>query len=231
MTPSIKDLFRSNRFEKRYEIINYFIKSRDFKRYLEVGTSSGKCIARIKCAGKEGVDPMPRGQGDDWKLHKMTSDDFFASNQDKYNLIFVDGLHTSDQVIKDIFNSLRCLEPKGVILVHDCNPLTEAAQRKDPGEAGQKAWNGDVWKAVAYIRKHVPRVFCHVIARDQGIGLVVPRDYNDIPDFKTELEAQAMPYMESLSWEDLVKDRNGTLGLINSREEMEELLSGLGVGI
>ena len=52
----------------------------------------------------------------------MTSDEFFKKNRQNFDIIFLDGLHTYEQTIKDIDNGLRFLNTSGVILVHDCLP-------------------------------------------------------------------------------------------------------------
>ena len=53
----------------------------------------------------------------------MTSDNYFFNNKNNlFDLIFLDGLHTYEQTIKDIFNSLKTLKKNGVIIVHDCLP-------------------------------------------------------------------------------------------------------------
>jgi hypothetical protein len=206
---------------KRYEISSHLIRTRGLDSYLEIGTSTGKCIARVKCKRREGVDPNPRGEGKGWTLHRMTSDEFFAKNRDRFGVIFVDGLHHSDQALRDILNAVRCLEPGGVVLVHDCNPLTEEAQRRE--QCGG-TWNGDVWKAIAYIRKRVPGLSCRVIAADQGVGVIVPRG-SDIPCY-ADVEADAARFMESLTWEDLEGNREDMLGLVDGRDAGEELLRG-----
>ena len=58
------------------------------------------------------------------------SDDYFSSLDKtiKYDLIFIDGLHLEHQVDKDINNSLNHLSENGVIIIHDCNPITERRQ-------------------------------------------------------------------------------------------------------
>jgi len=60
----------------------------------------------VQSGRKTGVDPSPRRVLAEWEMHQMASDAFFAANTSKFDLIFIDGLHTSDQVIKDIFNAL-----------------------------------------------------------------------------------------------------------------------------
>ena len=52
----------------------------------------------------------------------MTSDEFFSQNKETFDLIFIDGLHIHEQVLKDIDNSLNVLNENGVILLHDCLP-------------------------------------------------------------------------------------------------------------
>ena len=53
---------------------------------------------------------------------RTTSDEFFKNNKEKFDLIFLDGLHTYHQTIKDINNSLRNLNSNGIIIIHDCLP-------------------------------------------------------------------------------------------------------------
>ena len=40
----------------------------------------------------------------------------------KFDIIFIDGLHEYDQVKKDIVNSLKFIDEKGFILIHDLLP-------------------------------------------------------------------------------------------------------------
>ena len=52
-------------------------------------------------------------------LHHQTSDDFFAVNKKKYDLIYVDGDHRYSQQIRDYTNSLKCLKENGILAGHD----------------------------------------------------------------------------------------------------------------
>ena len=45
----------------------------------------------------------------------MTSDEYFKKFKDKFDLIFIDGLHHYNQVEKDIYNSLEILNDKRII--------------------------------------------------------------------------------------------------------------------
>ena len=70
---------------------------------------------------------------------------FFKLKSDKYDLIFIDGLHTAEQVKKDFENALMVLSRDGFIVLHDCNPLKkEHTLVPRPSKTGH--WNGDVYK-------------------------------------------------------------------------------------
>lgn len=121
--------------------------------------------------------------------YKMTSDQFFeqiAPGLDKWDIIFIDGLHESHQVDKDIENSLRSLTPNGSIVIHDCNPQDEIRQRV-PRESRQ--WNGDVWKSVAKYRSQGGR--CVVIDTDEGLGWI-HRSLEPPEPFEVEYTYQAL---------------------------------------
>jgi hypothetical protein len=105
-------------------------------------------------------------------------------------------------------------------LLHDCNPPTEEVQVRDPGRAEGDKWNGDVWKAVAYVRRFEPGLFCRVIDLDQGVGVIIPRDYDRLPQLTEEVEKKAQEYFDGLSWTDLEQERGSLLGLIRGREDL-----------
>lgn len=125
----------------RYQIINELIKRHGYENYLEIGVERGLCITNINAKNKTSVDPDPQYP----VTHKMTSDEFFRQNKQVFDIVFIDGLHHSDQVDKDIDNSIRFLSTKGSIVLHDCNPIKEVMQRV-PRETVD--WNGDVWKSI-----------------------------------------------------------------------------------
>ena len=55
------------------------------------------------------------------RLHKykMTSNDFFQSNNNKFDFIYVDGDHSAEQVYLDIVNSWKVLNKNGFLLLDD----------------------------------------------------------------------------------------------------------------
>lgn len=150
---------------ERSAIIKHLIRTYDFKSYLEIGVRGRETLGQIDIPVVDGVDP--NGQGN----FTMTSDEFFESHCTRnYDLIFVDGLHLHEQVLKDVENGLTHLNDSGIIVLHDCLPEEEWHQLRE-GVSG-KPWNGDVWKAFADLRSNRADLRMYVIDTDWGCGVV-----------------------------------------------------------
>jgi hypothetical protein len=161
---------------KRWTLINYLIEQQGYVNYLEIGVNDAMCIRQIIAEHKDGVDPYPGsevGGGDFPEInYPISSDAFFELIKDhdiKYDIIFIDGLHDSIQVDKDIANSLRHLVPNGTIVMHDCNPPEYEIQLV-PRQTG--IWNGDVWKSIVKLRCTKPDLEINVVDTDWGVGIV-----------------------------------------------------------
>ena len=98
----------------RTEILNGLIELNDYQSYLEIGLGDGANFRHINCPVKIGVDPKPSING--LGIMKTTSDEFFSESKEKYDLIFIDGLHHSDQVERDIINGYKKLNKGGMLL-------------------------------------------------------------------------------------------------------------------
>ena len=152
--------FPSNYF--RWDLIQYLISKNKYSDYLEIGCDQDQLFSKIKIENKIGVDPYSGGNV------RKTSDDFFKDNKEKFDIVFIDGLHTYNQVKKDILNSLDCLKEGGIVLVHDCMPDSLSKQAVP---RYRMIWNGDVWKAIVDLRQREDlEIFtCEM---DQGIGVI-----------------------------------------------------------
>ena len=53
----------------------------------------------------------------------------FVDNRDKFDIIFIDGMHQADFVLRDFNNSIDCLI-NGFIFLDDVLPLNEREQHK-----------------------------------------------------------------------------------------------------
>ena len=130
----------------RCDIINYYIKSRNYTKYLEIGVEYGHLINNVICENKIGVDPKPKCSKDilDNYIVKTTSDEFFTmiDNNDKFDIIFIDGDHHYSQVAKDIHNALNHLTDNGIILLHDMYCEKESYMNFDNYAEG-KPYTGD----------------------------------------------------------------------------------------
>ena len=115
---------------------------------------------------------------------RMTSDDFFKKNNEKFDLIFLDGLHTHEQTIKDIDNSLEVLNNHGVVIIHDCLPK-KIWNQIVPRVYGH--WNGDVWKAIVHSRtyNHADTYTC---IADHGLGIIFKRKNRDPLELKKDFK-------------------------------------------
>lgn len=161
----------------RTELINYYLSKSESKNYLEIGVWLGNTFRDINANTKDSVDP------DLSKNPKfgMASDEFFGAFAStlgyKYDVIFIDGLHHTDQVDRDIANSLQVLNKGGVIILHDCNPQSEMRQRVPADfDIWEHGWNGDVWKSIYKFRKQNTHLHYNVfvIDSDEGLGVIIP---------------------------------------------------------
>ena len=53
------------------------------------------------------------------EVHRKTSDDFFLTNKNTFDLIYIDGNHLFEFVKRDIFNSLKFITEEGIIMLDD----------------------------------------------------------------------------------------------------------------
>ena len=146
----------------RWDLIEYLIKKNNYKNYLEIGCDKNQLFSKVNINNKIGVDPVSGGNV------RKTSDDFFKENKSNFDIVFIDGLHTYEQVKKDILNSVNCLLNEGIILVHDCMPDSLGKQAVP---RYKMQWNGDVWKAIVDLRQQ-ENLEIYTCEIDQGIGVI-----------------------------------------------------------
>ena len=128
----------------RTDLLNFLAGKYNLQNYLELGVQVPELnFDKIKCKYKSGVDPDHEAKA----TYQMTSDKFFKTwiYDETFDLIFIDGLHTAEQVQKDFENALKVISPNGFIVLHDCNPEKEEHTIVPrPTERGH--WNGDVYR-------------------------------------------------------------------------------------
>tara|TARA_B110000008_G_scaffold232406_1_gene235947 strand:+ start:519 stop:1196 length:678 start_codon:yes stop_codon:yes gene_type:complete len=154
----------------RWDLIKYLIEKNNYTNYLEIGCDQNQLFSKIIIKNKIGVDPVSGGN------IRKTSDQFFLENNDKFDIIFIDGLHTYKQVKKDILNSVKCLNQNGIILVHDCMPDSLGKQAVP---RYKMQWNGDVWKAIVDLRQN-SNLDIYTCEMDQGIGVITNKSNSSL---------------------------------------------------
>ena len=121
----------------RVQLLQHLVTTRNYKHYLEIGCDKNQVFDLIKVELKEGVDPNRGG------TQRMTSDAFFKKDNRTWDLIFIDGLHTYEQVARDFSNAFARLNSGGTIVIHDMLPTRASQAIALPTE---KYWVGDVWR-------------------------------------------------------------------------------------
>ena len=213
----------------RLKAIRLLMKHKNLKNYLEIGVFNGHIFFRIKSKFKIAVDPdftfdklrilgkiilNPLNIFN--KYFKKTSDHFFSNDaalllsNTKVDISLIDGMHEYDFSNRDVENVLEYLSKEGVIIMHDCNPLTKEAacsfeQWKQRDFEG--TWNGDVWKTILYLQCTRQDVQVFVLDCDHGLGFVT----------KTNEPSKLLPYtkeqIQALTYEDFDKNRNEFINL------------------
>lgn len=176
---------------KRSDIINLLIKKYQFKTYLEIGVQyPDNNFEKIIAPHKFSVDPFPVSD----VSFIGTSDEFFdkLSKDEKFDIVFIDGLHHSDQVLRDINNSLSHLTDHGIIICHDCLPSTEIMQQREDNGA---EWTGDVWKAIAELRVNTTDLEIFVVDCDYGCGII--KRGTNIPYLPSSKNYKTYAYFQS----------------------------------
>ena len=157
----------------------------------------------VFCSNKVGVDPQSGG------TIRETSDIYFANNKDKFDIIFIDGLHEYEQVKRDAVNALNSLNDGGWIAFHDFLPRDWKEQHVP---MVQGTWTGDVWK-LAFELIQSKDIDFKILEIDYGVCVMRPVATNaKIADLSDELSFRQFDYLHKnieklpiCSWEDGVR--------------------------
>jgi len=174
----------------RIHLIQALIDRRAYQSYLEIGCYLNECFSVVRCRRKVGVDPVCGG------TLKTTSDAFFSSNQERFDLIFIDGDHHHSQASRDLHHAIEALSEGGAIVMHDCNPHNEQYEGI--------TYCGTAWRAFAAARES-PNLRAAVFDFDHGVGVIF-REPNPNP-------IQIHKSLDELVYQDLVEHRSDWMNL------------------
>lgn len=171
------------------DILNRLVKKRGYKRFLEIGTfNRAHNFDKIQCQWKFCVDPDPVAKAN----FLGTSDEFFQSNYQMFDIVWIDGDHTKEQVRKDFENALRFLSEDGIICMHDCNPPTVETTCVPRGT--QREWCGSTYQFACSLHGYDGIYFC-TWPEDYGVTIV----WKDITKMGSETE--------EITWDKFDKNR------------------------
>lgn len=163
----------------------------DQPSYLEIGVNTGATFTKIKAARKVAVDPKflfdtkaERKREPHASFHEITSDAYFGTVIDpteRFDVIYLDGLHTFEQTLRDFTAALHYLTPTGVILIDDVAPVSYLASLPDRDNyfkvrthlgVTDKSWMGDVYRLVFFIQTFYQHLSYATIADNHGQAIV-----------------------------------------------------------
>lgn len=221
----------------RLSIINYLIEKNSYESYSELGVFIGYTLDGCVAKNKIGVDPQCGHYKGSNNIFCGTSDEFFAKlpEDKKFQIFFIDGLHESSQVDKDIQNSLKHLNPGGIIVLHDMNPPTELHTT-----TGDKYgnWNGDCYRSFLRLGGGFQPFIYYVIDTDWGVGIIKPITPIEDKDIHISLQGGVLDVSDldykraETDWDYFDKNRKDLLNLITpeeflKRESITTILPGI----
>jgi len=132
------------------------------KLYFEIGINTGSSMALANCPAI-GVDPdceLKVTLKAPTRVHRIKSDTFFASENMCQNLFkngidlsFIDGMHLAEFVVRDVFNTEKYMNERGVMVLDDIYPEQIEMSRR-PRDFN--AWCGDVYKIIPVLQEYRP---------------------------------------------------------------------------
>ena len=207
------------------ETLNYIIQKKNYNSYLEIGTEYGINFDNININFKECCDIDNSHY--DKITYSMSSDEMFAKmdiNQ-KYDIIFIDGMHDEEFVDRDIINSLKHLNPGGMVCVHDVIPYASELQVKYECFHGG-AWTGDVWKSITKLQNN--NLEFYTICNDEDFGLTVIKYKENpysliVPQYKSNIRYEYV-FNDTFSFDTCISKQGKYVLHCISEDEIDSVL-------
>ncbi|MGO8973335.1 MAG: glycosyltransferase 61 family protein [Steroidobacteraceae bacterium] len=182
------------RFEVIQAVVNLFTDA----TYLEIGVNQGVTFHQVRAPHQVAVDPrflfdVERAlkENPHCRYYEITSDKFFrlAGEQALFDVIFLDGLHTFEQTLRDLLNSLDHLNDDGVIIIDDVHPVSYSSSLRNEAEAlmvkrlvsheSDGAWMGDVYRLVFFIETFLLNCSYAAVQENNCHQLILWRERRD----------------------------------------------------
>lgn len=216
----------------RTDVIQAILNKKKNPAYLEIGVQSGRNFFSVKAGDKTAVDPkfifsfkerlrwiFKNPSNLTARYYEVTSDGYFETigASKRKDVVFIDGLHTYGQSLRDVLNTLTILKENGIIVMHDCNPphrtaaypsqsIEEAAAANPTSWTNE--WCGDVWKTICFLRGTRKDLRVFVLDTDYGLGIVARGNAEECLSLSAD-------QVDVMTYDDLEKNREKILGLKN----------------
>lgn len=153
----------------RYDVINDLIEVNQFKSFLGICSIPNITQAEVKCDYKKMVDGR-HDIGNEKRVGSYyigKSDDFFAQNTEKFDLIYISGFSLYYQARKDFENAIKSLNPNGLIVLCNSNPVLENIPTDDRWKIDSFKLIIDIWRG-AYLFDY------YTVNEDNGCTVINP---------------------------------------------------------
>jgi hypothetical protein len=204
---------------RRDEVIQSYLDLFDRPTYLEIGVSHGVTFNSVKANRKIAVDPKfeiePAHREPNSEYYEIISDLYFetlARDAYPFHVIYLDGLHTFEQTLRDLMNAIEFLRRDGIIIIDDVFPDSYHASLQDYREtvavgnaikATDHSWMGSTYRLVFFIQSFLPR-FNYATVEDNHGQLVMWRA-NRPPELFFERQIEDISRLE---FRHVVTERN-----------------------
>jgi hypothetical protein len=157
-------------FVARHVVVQGILDLFEQPSYLEVGVFRGVTFNSLEAARKVAVDPKfafdfsPIAAADpSIEFWQTTSDRYFGTIADParlFDVVYLDGLHTFEQTLRDLLNAMSLLKSGGVIVVDDVFPSSYVASLPSIEDfkrvriasgVQSRDWMGDVYRLIFFI--------------------------------------------------------------------------------
>ena len=177
----------------RSAVVQSFLDLYATPSYLEIGVNQGETFQALTARRKVAVDPKflfaasnVISPTQSVEYHEVPSDRYFgsiATPLDRFDVVYVDGLHTFEQTLRDVLNAIAVLKPGGAVIVDDVIPssyhaalpdlgvavgVREFLGRADPAVALDGSWMGDVFKIPFFVETFLQAFSYATVAENHG---------------------------------------------------------------
>jgi hypothetical protein len=176
----------------RSDVLQGILNGFDEPNYLEIGVFDGEIFHDLRAASKVAVDPdfrfdvaAARAGNPGATYFAVGSDAYFLQHAGdaKFEVIYLDGLHVFEQMLRDLMNAMHHIAPTGVIIIDGVVPNAVAAtlpdysnfDRNGPSRRPPAAQVGDAHKLVLFVDTFLPAWTFRCVAEDRGQLVMWPR--------------------------------------------------------